>query len=38
VNQIPRVQDELSRPGVSAREKYAALIVGKPGLDALVKH
>jgi acetyltransferase-like isoleucine patch superfamily enzyme len=38
VNQIPRVQDELSRPGVSARDKYAALIVGKPGWDALVKH
>jgi acetyltransferase-like isoleucine patch superfamily enzyme len=38
VNQIPRVQDELSRPGVSAREKYAALIVGRPGWDALVKH
>ncbi len=38
MNQIPRVQDELSRPGVSAREKYAALIVGKPGWDALIKH
>jgi acetyltransferase-like isoleucine patch superfamily enzyme len=38
VNQIPRVQDELSRPGVSARQKYAALIVGKPGWDALIKH
>ena len=38
VNQIPRVQDELSRPGVSAREKYAALIVGKPGWGALIKH
>ena len=38
VNQIPRVQDELSRPGASARDKYAALIVGKPGLGALLKH
>jgi len=38
VNQIPRVQDELSRPGVSAREKYAALIVGRPGWGALVKY
>jgi acetyltransferase-like isoleucine patch superfamily enzyme len=38
VNQIPRVQDELSRPGVSARDKYAALIVGKPGWDALLKY
>jgi acetyltransferase-like isoleucine patch superfamily enzyme len=38
VNQIPRVQDELTRPGVSARDKYAALIVGRPGLGALIKH
>ena len=38
VNPIPRVQDELSRTGVSAREKYAALIVGKTGWDALIKH
>ena len=38
MNQIPRVQDELSRPGVSAREKYAALIVGKAGWQALLKH
>lgn len=38
MNRIPRVQDELSRPGVSARQKYAALIVGKPGWDALIKY
>jgi acetyltransferase-like isoleucine patch superfamily enzyme len=38
VNQIPRVQDELSRPGVSARGKYAALIVGRAGLGALLKY
>jgi acetyltransferase-like isoleucine patch superfamily enzyme len=38
VNQIPRVQDELSRPGASAREKYAALIIGRSGWDALIKH
>ena len=38
MNQIPRVQDELSRPGVSAREKYAALIVGKPGWGALIAY
>ncbi len=38
VNQIPRVQDELARSGVSAREKYSALIVGKPGLGALILH
>ncbi len=36
VNRIPRVQDELARSGVSAREKYSALIVGKPGLGALI--
>jgi acetyltransferase-like isoleucine patch superfamily enzyme len=38
VNHIPRVQDELGRPGVSARDKYASLIVGKPGLAALLKY
>jgi acetyltransferase-like isoleucine patch superfamily enzyme len=38
VSQIPRVQEELSRPGVSARDKYAALIVGKPGWGALLKY
>jgi acetyltransferase-like isoleucine patch superfamily enzyme len=38
VSDIPRVQDELSRPGVSARDKYAALIVGRPGWDALIKY
>ena len=38
MNQIPRVQDELSRTGVSARAKYAALIVGKTGWEALIKH
>ena len=38
MNEIPRVQEELSRPGVSARDKYAALIVGRPGWDALIKH
>ena len=38
VSDIPRVQDELSRPGVSARDKYAALIVGRPGWEALIKY
>ncbi len=38
VKPIPRVQDELTRPGVSARDKYSALVVGKPGLMALIKH
>lgn len=36
VNQIPRVQDELSRAGASAREKYSSLIVGRPGWGALI--
>ena len=38
VNQIPRVQDELARPGVSARDKYSALIIGKPGMGPLIKY
>jgi acetyltransferase-like isoleucine patch superfamily enzyme len=38
VSHIPRVQDELSRPGASARDKYAALIVGRAGWSALIKH
>lgn len=35
---IPRAQDDLFRPGVSARAKYQALVVGQPGLGALVRH
>lgn len=38
VNQIPRAQDELARPGLTAQEKYSALIVGRPGWAALIKH
>jgi acetyltransferase-like isoleucine patch superfamily enzyme len=38
VSQIPRVQDDLARAGVSAREKYSALIVGRSGWGALVKY
>jgi acetyltransferase-like isoleucine patch superfamily enzyme len=38
VKPIPRVQDELAHPGLSAREKYSALIVGKPGLGPLIKY
>ena len=38
VNGIPRAQDELSDARTSAREKYSALIVGRPGWDALFKH
>jgi acetyltransferase-like isoleucine patch superfamily enzyme len=38
VSDIPRVQDQLSNPQMSAREKYAALIVGRPGWEALLKY
>jgi acetyltransferase-like isoleucine patch superfamily enzyme len=38
VNQIPRIQDDLTAPGVSARDKYSALIVGRPGWEALLKY
>ena len=33
-----RAQDELFRPGVSARAKYQALVVGRSGVPALVRH
>lgn len=35
---IPRAQDELFAPGTSAREKYQALVVGRPGWGALIAH
>jgi acetyltransferase-like isoleucine patch superfamily enzyme len=35
---IPRAQDDLLRPGISARSKYESLVVGRPGLAALVRH
>lgn len=35
---IMRAQDQLFDRRTSAREKYAALVVGRPGLGALVKH
>ncbi len=35
---IPRVQDQLSDRRLTARQKYAALVVGRPGLGALLKH
>jgi acetyltransferase-like isoleucine patch superfamily enzyme len=34
--EIPRAQDQLFAPGMSARQKYAALIVGKPGFASLI--
>jgi acetyltransferase-like isoleucine patch superfamily enzyme len=35
---IPRAQDELLAPGLSARRKYARLIVGRDGWPALLKY
>lgn len=35
---IGRAQDELFAQGRSSRDKYAALVVGRPGLAALVRH
>jgi acetyltransferase-like isoleucine patch superfamily enzyme len=36
--EIPRAQDQLFRGGGSARQKYAALVVGQTGWGALVKY
>ena len=36
--EIPRAQDQLFDRRTSAREKYAALVVGRPGWAALIKH
>jgi acetyltransferase-like isoleucine patch superfamily enzyme len=36
--EIPRAQDQLFRSGGGAGAKYRALIVGRPGLGALVKY
>ena len=38
VSDIPRAQDQLFDRRQSAREKYAALVVGRPGWGALLKH
>ncbi len=35
---IPRAQDQLFDAKQSARQKYASLIVGRPGWGALLKH
>ena len=35
---IPRAQDQLFDARTSAREKYAELVIGRPGWAALVKH
>ena len=35
---IPKAQDQLFAPGTSARQKYAALVVGKPDLGSLLMY
>jgi acetyltransferase-like isoleucine patch superfamily enzyme len=35
---IPRAQDQLFAPGQSSRQKYSALVVGRPGLAALIRY
>jgi acetyltransferase-like isoleucine patch superfamily enzyme len=35
---IPRAQDQLFEPGMTARQKYAALVVGRRGLGALLEY
>jgi acetyltransferase-like isoleucine patch superfamily enzyme len=37
-HQIPAAQDQLFNTRQSARAKYSALVVGRPGLGALLKH
>jgi|SRR5215204_3496988 len=36
--EIPRAQEQLFAPGVSARDKYSALVVGRPGWRALLHY
>ena len=38
MTEIPRAQDQLFDRRTSAREKYAALVVGRPGWGALIRH
>src|SRR6185436_3811159 len=38
MTEIMRAQEQLFDRRTTAREKYAALVVGRPGLGALVKH
>jgi acetyltransferase-like isoleucine patch superfamily enzyme len=35
---IEKAQEQLFAPGTSARQKYAALVVGRPGLGALLTY
>ncbi len=37
-NDIPRAQDDLFRPGLTAREKYTALVIGRSGWLDLLKY
>jgi len=37
-SKVEKAQEQLFAPGVSAREKYVSLVVGRPGLAALVGH
>jgi acetyltransferase-like isoleucine patch superfamily enzyme len=38
VSEIPKAQDQIFDARRSAREKYSALVVGRPGWGALIKH
>jgi acetyltransferase-like isoleucine patch superfamily enzyme len=38
VTEIARAQEQLADPNRSAREKYAALVIGQPGWGALLKY
>jgi acetyltransferase-like isoleucine patch superfamily enzyme len=38
VDEIPRAQDELFKPGLTARERYCALVVGRSGWLDLLKY
>jgi acetyltransferase-like isoleucine patch superfamily enzyme len=38
VSDIPRAQDDLFSPGMTAREKYAALIIGRAGWADLLQY
>jgi len=35
---IPRAQEQLFAAGQSSRAKYAALVIGRPGLGALLRY
>ena len=37
-DRIAKAQEQLFAQGTSSRDKYAALVIGRPGLGALLKH